>query len=196
MGFKPMNDDEEAKQGRPDARTPPHPAPELDIATAVAALGNMIESGDADQADLLLGSPDLDNIDAISMAANLSARPRRERGRPKGASNLRNTKVFDYLEALGHRDPAVTLSMIQSANTTALAAVLGCDPIDVLKVQAKAASDLMPFKYAKRPLAVDVTKTERHIFYAASLADHPTIEGDTGLSIFGGQVVEDIEGNQ
>lgn len=191
-----MTDDKEAEKGRPDAHTPSHPVPELDLATAVAALGNMIESGDADQTDLLLGSPDIENFDAISMAANLSAAPRRERGRPKGSSNLRNTKVFDYLEALGHRDPAVTLSMVQSANTTALAAVLRCDPIDVLKLQVKAAADLMPFKYAKRPLAVDVTKTERHIFYAANMADNTTIEGDKGLSIFGGGVVEDIEGNQ
>lgn len=99
--------------------------------------------------------------------------------------------MFEYLEALGHRDPAVTLSMIQTASTTALAHLLGCEPIDVLKVQAKAAADLMPFKYAKKPLAVDVTERNLHIFMAGNLgAVAPSSETGNTLNMFGGNIVD------
>lgn len=193
-----MDDAEQPEKGRLTPHTPPDQRQKSgdlpsrdDIAQAVAALRNEIEGDDADQLDLIEGSPDLDAIDALSAAANSIARPRRERGRPKGSANKRNTQVFEYLEALGHRDPAVTLSMIQTANTTALAHLLGCEPIDVLKVQAKAAADLMPFKYAKKPLAVEVDKRNLHIFMAGNLgAIAPTSEGSNTLNMFGGNIVD------
>ncbi|YBV97539.1 hypothetical protein M1D80_11860 [Phyllobacteriaceae bacterium JZ32] len=196
-----MSDEKEADQGLSAAHTPPDRAPDAgdlpsraEIAEAVAALADQIGRDDTEQLDLIEGSLDLDAVDPISAAANLVARPRRERGRPKGASNKRNTAVFDYLEALGHRDPAVTLSMIQSANTTALAHLMGCDPIEVLKVQVKAAADLMPFKYAKKPLDVNVNKTERHLFVAGNLGNiAPPSGAPNTLSIFGGKTIENQE---
>ncbi|TCQ82604.1 hypothetical protein EDF68_101995 [Ochrobactrum sp. BH3] len=193
-----MDDAEQSEKGRSTPHTPPDQRQNSgdlpsrdDIAQAVAALRNEIDGDDAEQLDLIDGSPDLENLDVLSLSANLVAKQRRERGRPKGSANKRNTQVFDYLEALGHRDPAVTLSMIQSANTTTLAALLRCDPIDVLKVQVKAAADLMPFKYAKKPLAVEVDKRNLHIFMAGNLgAVAPTSEGSNTLNMFGGNIVD------
>lgn len=198
IGFCDMSDAEQPKQGHLAAHTPTAQRQKSgdlpsqnEIAQAVAALRDQIEGDDADQLALIDGSLDIENLDPLSVSANLVARPRRDRGRPKGSANKRNTQVFEYLEALGHRDPAVTLSMIQTANTTALAQLLGCDPIDVLKVQAKAASDLMPFKYAKKPLAVEVDKRNLHIFMAGNLGDiAPASGASSTLNMFGGNIVD------
>ncbi|WP_336071485.1 hypothetical protein [Nitratireductor rhodophyticola] len=132
---------------------------------------------DGDQLDLLAGSLEIHDEDVLAAASELVAKPRRERGRPPGSANRRNTQVFDYLERLGHRDPAVTLSMIQSADTIALAQALGspllhkgkpvrdkdgnviyvrADPDKVLQLQLRAAAELMPYKYAKKPQQIDL----------------------------------------
>lgn len=116
--------------------------------------------GEGDQLDLLAGSLEIDDTDTLAVAAELVARPRRERGRPPGATNKRNTQMFDYLERLGHRDPAMTLSMIQSADPLQLAKALGADSFKgrmaVLSLQRAAAADLMPYKYAKKPQALEL----------------------------------------
>lgn len=82
-----MDDAEQPEKGRLTPHTPPDQRQKSgdlpsrdDIAQAVAALRNEIDSDDADQLDLIEGSPDLDAIDALSAAANSIARPRRERG--------------------------------------------------------------------------------------------------------------------
>lgn len=117
-------------------------------------------AAEAEQLDLLAGSLEIGDEDTLAVAAELVARPRRERGRPPGSANRRNTQVFDYLERLGHRDPAVTLSMIQSADPVQLAATLGADTFKgrmaVLALQRSAAAELMPYKYAKRPQAIEL----------------------------------------
>lgn len=127
-------------------------------------------------AALIDGSPDVDAGDVLGATAELVARQRRARGRPLGSGNKRNGDMLRYLQALGHRDPLVTLSAIQTADTLQLAASLGhalrsrkgelildqkgrpvidgCDPLDVLKVQEAAARDLLPYVYAKRPVEV------------------------------------------
>lgn len=115
---------------------------------------------EGDQLDLLAGSLEIHDEDVLAAASELVAKPRRERGRPPGSANRRNTQVFDYLERLGHRDPAVTLSMIQSADTLELAAALGANSakgrLAVLGLQRAAAAELMPYKYAKKPQQIDL----------------------------------------
>lgn len=131
----------------------------------------------ADPASLVEGSPDLDADDLLAVAAELTAAPRRARGRPAGAANRKNADVIAYLAALGHRDPWVTLSMIQTADTSRLAAMLGtpdldeeghvrhrngkpviipADPLKVLALQKSAAEALLPYHHAKKPQQLDL----------------------------------------
>lgn len=96
------------------------------LAASVAAIAEQLTRPDGDQLDLLSGSPDLDDQSTgLAKIANIAASERRGRGRPAGSPNKRNTQVFDLLEQLGHRDPIVTLSLIQTADTMAIAKELG-----------------------------------------------------------------------
>ncbi|MER8460156.1 hypothetical protein NKH24_29510 [Mesorhizobium sp. M1300] len=63
----------------------------------------------------MAGLPDGEGVDALA-AAEIVASPARARGRPLGAANRKNGDLIRYLQARGHRDPMVTLSMIQSAD--------------------------------------------------------------------------------
>ena len=126
-----------------------------DLAAAVSQIRDDIEA-DPEQFELI--AEDIEPLDQLEKIADqtLSGRRARERGRPKGATNKRNDKVFDYLEACGHRDPATTLSLLQSADTLALAKALKMKPKEVLAEQIKTAAALMPYKYAKKPVELDV----------------------------------------
>ncbi len=197
-----IDDGDEADQGLGEARTRAAPEnsaaalpPRSEIDQAVAALGAQLAADDAGQLDLLAGSPDLHPLDALERAAETTAAERRARGRPKGAANRRNTAVFEYLEALGHRDPAVTLSALQSADTLALAQHLGVDTpkgrLELLKIQRAAAAELMPYKYAKKPTAITVDKRELHLFVAGDLGGHAEIGDGT---LFGGGQMQEIQG--
>lgn len=114
----------------------------------------------ADPLDLLAGSPDLGALDFLAKAAEIVAAPRRARGRPLGAANRKNGDMIAYLAALGHRDPWVTLSLIQSADFGALCAAVGADSakqrIAVLGIMRGAASDLMNYHHSKKPQQLDL----------------------------------------
>jgi hypothetical protein len=193
-----MADGEDAEKGLSGARTRAESAGSdggsasladrlaADIARMAGELGE-----DGDQLDLLAGSPDQDAVDTLAMAAETATTGRRERGRPAGSANRRNTAVFDYLEALGHRCPAVTLSLYQSADVADLARALHCDRVDAAKLQVNAAAQLIQYKFAKKK-ELDIRSRELHVFLAGQLGDGVDAGGDGGLSIFGGQ----IEGNQ
>ncbi|MBX3580080.1 MAG: hypothetical protein KF723_22990 [Rhizobiaceae bacterium] len=182
-----------------------------DIAALAAQLG-----GEAEQLDLIAGSPDLEDLDTLAAAANKVASARRARGRPAGSQNRRNSAVFDYLDAMGHRHPAVTLSLIQTADTMELARALGtpmkdddghpyvdgegrviiqpADPLKVLAIQAKAAADLVPFDLAKKHHVEQQTRV-LHLFMAGKL-DAGALPGEArGLSIFGGENLNEINGD-
>lgn len=109
-----------------------------------------------DPADLLAGSPDVAAVDLLSVAAELAAAPRRARGRPAGSGNRKNGDMIAYLQALGHRDPWVTLSMIQTADTIALAKALTMKRGEVLAIQLRAADALMPYHHAKKPQQLEL----------------------------------------
>jgi hypothetical protein len=118
------------------------------------------ELGGGDPVDLLAGSPDLAATDVLAVAAELVAAPRRERGRPPGAGNRKNGDMIAYLQALGHRDPWVTLSLIQSADFKQLCKMVGATSskakVQVLQIQSKAADSLMNYHHSKRPQQLDL----------------------------------------
>jgi len=140
-------------EGHLEARTPPGAAP---IAADRAGLEQDGALPGADPADMIAGSPDIDAPDLLAVAAELSAAPRRARGRPAGSGNRKNGDMVAYLAALGHRDPWVTLSMIQTADTGALAQALAMKRGDALVLQLRAAEALMPYHHAKKPQQLEL----------------------------------------
>ncbi|MDZ7822567.1 MAG: hypothetical protein U5K75_00005, partial [Ahrensia sp.] len=169
------------------------------LAKAIKEIGDEL-AREPDQFDLI--ADDIEPVGSLEIIAENShaVRRARERGRPKGAANKRNDKVFDYLEACGHRDPATTLSLLQSADTLALAKHLRMDTKDVLANQIKAAAALMPYKYAKKPVDVHVTdKRERPIMVIGTMNNTQINVADDGVRSIGeprGQAIENAEQNQ
>lgn len=121
----------------------------------------------------------VDDLDAVAKAAETLNAKRRARGRPEGSANRRNAEVFDYLEARGFKAPEVRLMELVSADPLELAKALAggvtmdfAAVLEIVKLQVKAAAELMPYKYAKRhELKVDKVETKRHLFIAGRLTD-------------------------
>lgn len=120
-------------------------------------------------------------FDLLGQAAETSNARRRGAGRPAGALNRRNAETFDYLEALGYKGPERVLMQIISADPRELAAALAGPgqkvenvsfdrAFEVLKLQVKAAADLMPYKLARRPQAHEITRRELHLFLSGNLS--------------------------
>lgn len=154
---------EDADQGHLGAHSPPGAEPDA-------------VDDDADGLDVA-GSPDALSLDVLGAAAELVAVERRARGRPKGSANKRNGDMLRYLQRLGHRDPLVTLSMIQTADVKQLANSLRTpamkngkqlvsksgtplfntpDYADVLRIQQAAATAMLPYLYAKKPQQLEL----------------------------------------
>lgn len=161
---------EPSNQGQSARHTP------ADLAGDPAGSGAEAATNGRDLADLIAGSPDIEAQDLLAVAAELAAAPRRGRGRPAGSPNRKNKEMIDYLAALGHRDPWVTLSMIQSADTMQLARalataltykgkimrdedgnpILEIAPVQVLGIQKAAAEALMKYHHAAQPQQLDL----------------------------------------
>lgn len=165
---------EVAKDGQREAHTPRDPAA---IEPSSAAIEDGAALPGADPLALLVGSPDLDASDLLAMAAEPVLQQRRARGRPAGAGNRKNGDMIGYLAALGHRDPWVTLSLIQSADTGKLAMALRSpamkngkqmvskagtplfntpEPGEVLALQMRAAEALMKYHHSAKPQQLDL----------------------------------------
>jgi hypothetical protein len=122
-----------------------------------------------------------DDFDVLGKVAETLNAKRRARGRPEGSANRRNAEVFDYLEARGFKAPELRLMEINSADPRQLAAALSGPDVkpenvsfdrvmEVLKLQAKVASDLLPYKFAKRQeLQVSHTGEVAHVMMAGRL---------------------------
>lgn len=170
MGFDGMTDEKCDQDGQREAHTRAGSAPPATGSAEPALSGRDVET-------LLAGSPDVDAEDLLGAVAELSAKRRRGRGRPPGAGNKKNVDQIEYLAALGHRDPWLTLSMIQTADTAQLAEMLRTpmqedgkpkkdgdgrqlyNPPDfagAIALQMKAAADLMPYHHSKRPQPVEL----------------------------------------
>lgn len=138
----------------PEGHAAPHTQP--DPAGAGADPGD----DEADLAAVLACSPDVADKTVLAVAAELAAIERRGRGRPAGSPNRKNRDMIAYLAQLGHRDPWVTLSMIQSADTRKLAKALGVDSpklrMQLFAVQKAAAEALLPYHHAKMPTQIEL----------------------------------------
>ena len=130
----------------------------------------------------------LDDVDVVAKAATLLNEKRRARGRPEGSANRRNAEVFDYLEARGFKAPELRLMEIVSADARELSlALLGTQQpdyvLEIIKLQAKAAAELMPYKFAKRnELKIDSTRQVQHVFLAGSMAQFGAVQGGYSLT--------------
>jgi len=196
-----------ANKGQEEARTP--------AATGDQAAGAALPG--ADPLDLLDGSPDLDASDLLAMAAEPVLSQRRARGRPQGALNRKNADMISYLKALGHRDPWVTLSLIQSADTMKLAEMLGeplridgqpvrktdgslvmvpVSPMAVAQLQVRAADTLMSYHHAKKPQQLDLGDLgdKRPVMVIGEM--NVAIANDYGIMSAGIAPDADMQGNQ
>lgn len=171
-----------------------------------------------DLADLLAGSPDLGNTDLLAMAAEISAAPRRGRGRPPGAPNRKNADQIAYLQALGHRDPWVTLSMIQTADTKSLADALRSparnkngspvkdadgnvvlqapDLAGTLALQMQAASKLMEYHHAKMPVQLELPAGDKVPLMVIGEMTINQMGGSLGDFMSAGEVIEGEKPNE
>ncbi len=170
----------------------------------------------ADPLDLLDGSPDLDASDLLALAAEPALSQRRARGRPAGALNRKNADMIAYLKALGHRDPWVTLSLIQSADTMKLAQALRSpamkngkqlvskagtplfntpSPMDVLAMQMRAADTLMNYHHAKKPQQLDLPVGDKRPLMVIGEMN-VAIGNDLGFMSAGIAPDADMQGNQ
>lgn len=159
---------DDADQGHPDAHTPP-----------------AAELPGADPLDLLAGLPDGEGDDLLALAAEIVAAPARARGRPLGAANRKNGDLIRYLQARGHRDPMVTLSMIQSADFGQLCRMVGAagakQKIAVLGLIRGAAADLMPYHHAKKPQQLELPPGDLRPLMVIGEMNVTQINGDGGF---------------
>lgn len=80
--------------------------------------------------------------------------PARGAGRPKGAKNKSTKQWVEYFLAVCD-SPMVALGKMYSENTAALASRLHCKDIEAFKVQAAAATALLPYIHQKQPTLID-----------------------------------------
>jgi hypothetical protein len=124
-----------------------------------------------------------DDFDVLGKVAETLNAKRRARGRPINSTNLRNDQTFDYLEARGFKAPELRLMEIISADPVELARAIAqsatygpvwAPPMDlimqIINMQAKAAGELMPYKFAKKhELKYDITAKVAHVMMAGRL---------------------------
>lgn len=148
---------EERPEGQSGAHTPP--------GTAGAAAATAEDAGSAplpgaDPLDLLSCSPELDAVDTFELVAELTLSQKRGAGRPLGSGNRKNGELIKLLAARGHRDPMVTLSLIQTMDFGAACAMVGAtkakEKIAVLGLIKAAATDLMPYHHSKKPQQLEL----------------------------------------
>lgn len=152
----------------------------------------------ADPLDLVAGLPDGEGDDVLAMAAEMIAAPARARGRPLGSPNRKNGDMIRYLAARGHRDPMVTLSMIQSADFGALCKMVGAgnakQKTAVLAIIKSAAADLMPYHHAKLPQQLELPAgSGRPIMVVGEMNVH--VDGDAGFWSLEGEKTNEINGD-
>lgn len=174
----------------------------------------------ADPLELLAGSPDIDAQDVLALAAEPILSRRRARGRPEGAANRKNGDMIRYLAAHGHRDPWVTLSLIQSADTLKLAQAMRSpvmkngkqvvskagvplfntpSPMDVLAMQVRAADALMAYHHAKKPQQIELPIGDKRPMMVFGNVEHMQViaDGDGFMSagIMPGEKANEINGD-
>jgi hypothetical protein len=133
----------------------------------------------------------LDAADGLAQKAERGNSARRARGRPPGAANLRNERLFDYLEARGFKNPVVRLMEIISADPFDLCA----DAIEALKLQIRASEALLPYMLARKAQALTVHKEVRHVMLAGDLRQGMEQVGDAQSFQWLGEAMEMRDGD-
>lgn len=122
-----------------------------------------------------------ETFDLVAKAAETVNAQRRGPGRPKGSANMRNAEMFDYLEAMGFKQPERRLMEIISADPAQLAAAMSgpsAKPenmafdkvLEIMRLQLRAAEVMLPYKFAKRQeLNVKSTAQHLHVMVAGRL---------------------------
>lgn len=154
---------------------------------AMAELAGAAEPGDA---------PGLfdDDCDLVAGAAKQAAAGRRARGRPAGALNRRNDKLFDAMEAAGYGNAAVDMIKLAAADPRVLAsAMAGPDAgppsfdrvLEVMRLQMRAREALLPYMLAKKAVDLNVNTKAVHLFLAGRMS--PDMEAAAqGFDLTGG----------
>lgn len=164
----------------------------LGLAAPQAALPGLLEE-------------DADVFDLVGRAAETLNAQRRGAGRPEGSHNRRNDELFEYLAARGYKMPDMRLMEIISADAIQLAiAVSSYMPgpvmvppervIEILRLQAKCAEAMMPYRLAKKQeLKIEHNRRELHVMVAGTLSQ-AGIGQAQAFDLTNGAVVE-IAGN-
>lgn len=76
-------------------------------------------------------------------------------GRPKGSRNRQTTEFRTYF-LQQHRHPALALADVYNMPVEELAARLGCDRHDAMRIQVQAATAVLPYVERRQPLAVQM----------------------------------------
>ena len=146
---------DDAAKGHLEAHTLPLPG-ELDRALAEIAGAEPFD----DQASLFLSAGDRLESSAETMNAK-----RKGAGRPLNSSNRRNSELFDLAMARGFKHPFIRLMEIVSADPSEICG----DRDKAVSLQIRAAEALLPYDLAKKPQAIEIKKSELHVFMAGPL---------------------------
>lgn len=125
---------------------------------------------------------DLNGPEGAEGPVTRSREAKRGPGRPPGSANKRTEDLRRFILSR-FRHPVVALTEIYSMPVEELAAYVGCDKLDALALQIKAAAEVAPYVDSKMPARIQVTDRDRLPAF--------------GLEFAGGQVsVTDPAGNK
>lgn len=124
------------------------------VAQAIDAAGPFLPLRDAEQLDLLQDKHGKVVSGRVGEAG-------RSRGRPPGAGNKRTADVRDYLLSR-YAHPLEVLAQFISRPIDALAAELGCKPIEAAMLVKSSAAELAPYIESKLPMLIDA-RTRRDV---------------------------------
>lgn len=160
------------------------------VAAAVEEAGALLPLRDAEQLELIRDDRGRLERPAVGEAP-------RQRGRPRNARNKRTQELRSYLLSR-YAHPLEVLAQIYSRPTDALAAELGCKPVEALAIQKSAAAELAPYVEGKMPVAIDLTARGDFVLAIEGLnATAGEVEELRRISFREGSIVEaEFEENQ
>ncbi|MGL4490527.1 MAG: hypothetical protein ACRCU5_13905 [Rhizobiaceae bacterium] len=190
---------DDLNEGHSEAHTRGNPAENAaksmvsgDLAEKLQAFDAVATADDLDLFSLLEESREAGQTDTLTMMAKSVTEPRKGAGRPLGSKNLKNSQIFDLLEAQGHRRPVHVLSLIASIDPRQLAVMMRRHKHfgAALDKIIKAASELMPYDLAKRSADVEAPPLqERPVIVINQLpAQHGGLTGGA-MSVSGGHIM-------
>lgn len=116
-----------------------------------------LSSAAATETEAALTAADMPEHGAQQLALIDVEAPARGAGRPKGAKNKSTKQWVEYFLSVCD-SPMIALGKMYSENTAALASRLHCKDIEAFKVQAAAATALLPYIHQKQPTLIDTNE--------------------------------------